>query len=525
MALVAGPGSIVCQINAACCDLLDGTAVELMGRPFCSFLAEPDRWQEGLDRVFHTAKPESQTVEQPFERPAVLWTFTMWPVVVQDQPVGVMIQVSVSTKHQKQTVAMNEALVIGSMHQHELTEASQKLNAQLREEIAERITMQRALAEKVRLLDLSNDAIAVLDLERRIRYWNRGAEALYGWTREEAVGKISHLLLHTEFSEPFEKISEALERNNHWTGELSHVTRDGRRISVLVRKVVDRDDQGKAVAILESMTDVTERAKADEALREARTRLADRAGELEELVAERTAELTATNQQLEAFVYSMAHDLRAPLRSMQGFSALVLGDSDSVLSAPSRDFLQRIDQSAQFMDAMLSDLLAFSRISQQQVELKRVNLEAVTGSVLARVQKEIQDVNACVECSGPWPDVLAHEGTLIQILLNLTGNALKFVRPGVLPNLRLRAEERSGVVRVWVEDNGVGIAPDYLEQIFRLFIRLDRGKYPGTGAGLAIVRKGVERMGGRVGVESTLGHGSRFWIELLKYDPATFAPQ
>jgi len=136
--------------------------------------------------------------------------------------------------------------------------------------------------------------------------------------------------------------------------------------------------------------------------------------------------------------------------------------------------------------------------------------------VLSRLQKDIQEKNARVENQGPWSDVLAHERTLAQVLFNLTSNALKFVVPGVPPVVRLRAEDRGEFLRLWVEDNGPGIAPEYQDQIFRLFARLNGEKYPGTGLGLTIVQKGVERMGGRVGVDSAPGQGSRFWFELLK---------
>ena len=262
--------------------------------------------------------------------------------------------------------------------------------------------------------------------------------------------------------------------------------------------------------------EISERKQAEEALHRAQAQLTDRAGQLEGLVAERTAELTATNKQLEAFVYSIAHDLRAPLRAMQGFSAMLVEEAGAALSETGKDYADRINKSAQFMDALLSDLLAFSRISQQRVELTSVNLETVVESVLSRLQKDIQEKNARVESSGPWPAVLAHEPTLAQVLFNLVSNALKFCRPDSPPQIRLHAEEQGRFVRVWVEDNGIGIAPDHQDQIFRLFTRLHGEKYPGTGIGLAIVQKGVERMGGRVGVESTPGQGSRFWFELRK---------
>jgi signal transduction histidine kinase len=262
------------------------------------------------------------------------------------------------------------------------------------------------------------------------------------------------------------------------------------------------------------LVEISERQQAEESLRRAQAQLTDRAKQLAGLVAERTAELSATNKQLETFVYSIAHDLRAPLRAMQGFSSMLVEEAGASLNETSKEHAARISQSAQFMDALLMDLLAFNRISQQRVELTPVSLQTVVESVLSRLQKDIQEKNALVDSSGPWPVVLAHEPTLAQVLFNLLGNALKFTTPEVPPRVRLRAEEQAEFIRVWVEDNGPGIAADHQGKIFRLFTRLEGEKYEGTGIGLAIVQKGVERMGGRVGVKSIPGQGSRLWFEL-----------
>jgi signal transduction histidine kinase len=262
--------------------------------------------------------------------------------------------------------------------------------------------------------------------------------------------------------------------------------------------------------------DIVERIRSEQLLQRAQEELRERAATLEKRVAERTAELTAINQQLEVFVYSVAHDLRAPLRAMQGFSQLLLEAAGPDLNETARGYAARIDKSAQFMDALLCDLLAFSRIAQGHAELTAVGLQGVVQRVLARLQPDIEAKHACVTSTGPWPQVLAHEATLEQVLFNLASNALKFSRPGVVPLLRVRAEERADFIRVWVEDNGVGIAPEYRDQIFRLFMRLHGEKYAGTGIGLAIVQKGLERMGGRVSVCSGAEHGSSFWFELRK---------
>jgi len=260
--------------------------------------------------------------------------------------------------------------------------------------------------------------------------------------------------------------------------------------------------------------EICERKQAEEALRLAKAQLTDRAGQLERLVAERTSDLTASNEQLEAFVYSVAHDLRAPLRIMQGFSSMLVENARVALDESVRDYADRIDKSARFMDALLIDLLAFSRVSQRRLKLTSVSLKKVVESVLSRLQSEIKEKNGQVESAASWPFVQAHETTVAQVLFNLVSNALKFVAPNTPPIVRLRAEESGGFIRFWVEDNGLGIPPNCQGEIFHLFTRLNGEKYQGTGLGLAIVQKGVERMEGKVGVISIPGQGSRFWFDL-----------
>jgi signal transduction histidine kinase len=266
------------------------------------------------------------------------------------------------------------------------------------------------------------------------------------------------------------------------------------------------------------------------ALRRAQADLGAHAGQLERLVSERTAELRASNEHLEAFVFSIAHDLRAPLRSMEGFSALLLEEAASELSQASQDYARRINRSAQAMDALLRDLLDFSRLSQQQIRLVPVNLGNVLQDVVSRLETQIQESQAELELPRPLPFVLGHEATLSQVLFNLLTNALKFRKPGERAVVRVWAEDYSddasappspreahgGWVRVWVEDRGIGIAPEHQRQIFKLFTRLNGEKYPGTGVGLAIVHKGLQRMGGTVGINSTAGEGVRIWFALRK---------
>jgi signal transduction histidine kinase len=210
---------------------------------------------------------------------------------------------------------------------------------------------------------------------------------------------------------------------------------------------------------------------------------------------------------------------------MQGFAQLLIQDHAANLSREGQDYARFINTSAQTMDRLLADLLAFSRLNQQKIHLRPVELEAVVHRALAGCEAEISQSHACIECFPPWPVVLAHAPTLQQVLVNLIGNAVKFVA-GKAPRVRLRPEERpGGIVRIWVEDNGIGIPAEFQAQIFQVFKRLHTTAYPGTGIGLAIVQKGMERMGGSAGLLSVPGEGSRFWIELARAPAAATAPR
>ncbi len=276
------------------------------------------------------------------------------------------------------------------------------------------------------------------------------------------------------------------------------------------------------------------------ALRESEERLRRYATELERRVAERTANLAQSIESLEGVLYHVAHDLRAPLRSMASFTNILLEDYGPQFDERGRDYARRVSNAAQRMDVLVQDLLAYGRLAHTAVPVSKINLEAEVNAALSNFSEEIEARGATVEVCAPLPPVKANATILNQILSNLISNGLKFVEPETRPHLRILAEETTsrmesaeaksnGVpsldarlsaldgkfVRLWIEDNGIGIAPEYHERIFRMFERLHAvGVYPGTGIGLAIVRKGAERMGGRVGVESVSGAGSRFWLEL-----------
>lgn len=249
------------------------------------------------------------------------------------------------------------------------------------------------------------------------------------------------------------------------------------------------------------------------------------AAELEQRVAERTAKLEEINAELNSFSFSVSHDLRAPLRAVQGFANALLEDYGDNLDSPALDYAQRIVSAARWMDTLIQELLIYSRLSRTDLRLQPIDLTGVLTEVLAQLEMTIQEQQAQISVEEPLPRVIAHNSTLVQIVANLLTNAIKFVSPGVPPKVRVWAEtppvapgpegEKGRWVRLWVEDNGIGIEPQQHERVFQIFERLHGIEaYPGTGIGLAIVRKGVVRMGGTAGIESNPGQGSRFWIEL-----------
>lgn len=238
---------------------------------------------------------------------------------------------------------------------------------------------------------------------------------------------------------------------------------------------------------------------------------------LERLVGERTASLHEAVAQMEEFSYTVSHDLRAPLRGMQVYSKALLEDFKDTLAPEAGHYLNRIAENANRLDKMILDVLTFSRIARAELRLERVTLDRLVRQIVEQYPG-MQTPHAQIEIE-PLADVMGHEPSLTQAIANLLNNAVKFVAPSTIPKVRVRSERHNGHVRLWVEDNGIGIDPRHQHRLFKMFERAHPNlKYEGTGVGLAIVRKAVERMGGRVGMESDGVKGSRFWIEIRATD-------
>ena len=229
---------------------------------------------------------------------------------------------------------------------------------------------------------------------------------------------------------------------------------------------------------------------------------------------QRRVEIEQLNQELERFNYSVAHDLRAPLRGIAGFSEALVDDCGRELSPQGRQYVDRMQGSVARMDALINGLLKYATIGRQDIQRKRVALDEILRESTALLENEIKDRDARVEAVGELPMVVGDPTMLQVVFQNLIGNGIKFVEPGVKPCVEVTAEPRAGRAKIYFTDNGVGIPPEARDRVFRIFERF-HPKHPGTGIGLAIVHRAVERLQGTIGVEaSPQGRGTRFWIEL-----------
>lgn len=376
---------------------------------------------------------------------------------------------------------------------------------------AEQVLTQQAerLREQAQLLDLAN--VLARELDGRIILWSAGMEQLYGWSKTEALGRSSHELLGTEFPVPFESINAALLENGDWTGELVHRRRNGQKLIVASHWVMQKDDDGGPSAVLEVNNDITARRAAEEEIRRLNA-------ELEQRVRDRTAELTEANRELEAFTYSVSHDLRAPLRHIDAFARIIEEETRGQVSEELQRYVARIRKGTQTMGRLVDDLLNLSRVGRAEVGWSQVDLNLLVDEVISELKSETAQRRVEWRVS-PLPRAECDAGLMKQVFANLLSNAVKYSRTRDPAIIEIGQQLVDGQTVVFVRDNGVGFNMKYVNKLFGVFERLHRAEdFEGTGIGLAIVRRIIQKHNGRVWAEAEPEKGATFYVALPGFD-------
>jgi PAS domain S-box-containing protein len=509
-----------------------------------------------------------------------------------------------------------------------------RLTANLQKEIRDRKEMEVNLRvsegiyrDQAELIELTHDAIFVRDLRGEILFWNRAAERLYGWTKDEAKGHIKHELLQTQFPKPLPEIEAEIFAEGSWEGELAHHRRDGSAIVVSSRWALRRDCDGKPISILEANRDITQRRKQDERFRNLLEAapdaivIVDQGGRIqlvnaqterlfdyarEELIGEpveilipqrfhkqhlgdrreysqapharamgaglelygrrkngtefpveislsplqteggtlissairdvtdrrsnqyqiqrlndnlnqKVTELSAANKDLESFSYSVSHDLRAPLRHIDGFARILKEEHAGSLSEEGQRYLDRVMSAANHMGRLVDDLLNLARVGRREMVVQTTKLDEVVRQVVAELpdEPEGRKVEWLLE---PLPKAECDPGLLKLVFFNLLSNAMKFTRGRQPAVIEVNTVVANGAPVIFVRDNGVGFDPKYADKLFGVFQRLHKQEdFEGTGIGLATVQRIIHRHNGLIWAESEPGVGTTFFFTLGQY--------
>jgi PAS domain S-box-containing protein len=342
----------------------------------------------------------------------------------------------------------------------------------------------------------SNDAIMIQDFEGRINAWNRGATLMYGYGEEEALQmNIEHLTPPNREAERKE-FTRRLRAGEAITSlETQRVTRDNRILDIWLTVTKLVDDTGEAIGIASTERDITERKQAEQRLQKT------------------LEDLERSNEELEQFAYVASHDLEEPLRMVSSFIQLIQRRYKDKLDKDAEDFINYAVDGANRMQRLINDLLDYSRVTTRGKKLERVDVGSIVGQVFANLQQRIEESHSIIT-QDDLPVIEADESQIIRLFQNLIENALKF-RSDTPPRVHISAYKEGGFHVFTVSDNGIGIDSQYADRIFRIFQRLNTSQdYPGTGIGLAICKRIVERHGGKIWFESEAGNGSRFFFTI-----------
>jgi PAS domain S-box-containing protein len=490
IAAVAGVRHVVCYANPAFCGLVSRPKEELIGSAFCDVVAAGDEYRPLLDRVYRTGQAETHTGQEDSASHPFYRSYTMWPLIGADGlSVGIIVQILETASSYRQTAAMNQALLLGSLRQHELTETTE-------ENVRETANRFRFLAESMpqKIFTAKPDGdLDYLNLQW-MTFTGLSLEQIQhgGWTQlvhpddlEENARRWRHSV---NTGEPFQFVHRLRRADGVYRWHLT-------RIQAM------RNEDGQISMWIGSSTDISEQKEMEEAL----------------ILANDS--LRRANSGLEQFAYSASHDLQEPIRNIAIYGEIINKRYSELLDAKGKESLGFVVGGAQRMGLLVKGLLDYTHVSRAPDE-NEAESDAATAlaGALSNLSTSIRETDAQIT-HDILPKLRVQEVALQQLLQNLIDNSIKYRRDETAPRVHVTARREGPMWLLSVRDNGIGIAPEYQKKVFGIFKRLHTGpKYPGTGIGLAICQRIVERYGGRIWVEPEAGPGATFSFTLPALD-------
>lgn len=385
----------------------------------------------------------------------------------------------------------------------------------------ERRRTEAVAARLAAIVESSDDAIIGKDLNGILTSWNKAAERMFGYLETEMVGQSIMRIIPADRQDEERQILGMIRRGGNVANfETLRQRKDGSVFHVSITASPIRNPAGAVIGASKVARDITHRKNTERSLRESEEKVRQLNAGLERRVRERTAQLEAANRELEAFSYSVSHDLRAPLRAMNGFAGLLLREHGGELRGEARRYLERILNGSRQMGELIDDLLAFSRLSRQPLTLHPLDMRDVVDDALKELLPEREGRGVDIRI-GPLPPCSGDPALLRQVWVNLISNALKYSRPRTPAVIEIGSGALDGVTFYFVRDNGTGFDMAYAHKLFTVFQRLHGAEeFEGTGVGLAIVHRIIIRHGGKVWAEAELDRGATFRFTLGGGGPA-----
>jgi len=368
-------------------------------------------------------------------------------------------------------------------------------------------TLQETSEALARIVETSPLSIIVSDLQGDVTMWNHAAETTFGWKANEVIGNPNPIILSDKQDEVRGVRQQIIEGRSLIESETERVRKDGVLIAVSLSATALRNKEGQPNGILSIIADITKRKQAEKEVSSLNT-------QLEQRVIERTAQLEAANKELEAFAYSVSHDLRAPLRAVDGFSRFIMEDYGDKLDSEGKRMLGLIRSNTQKMDQLITDLLGLSQITRKDLRYSDIDMTQMAISMFNETaQDDIKDnIRFTVD---QLPEAFADPTFLKQVWINLLSNAIKFTSKKKIPEIKIGSKIENHTNTYYIKDNGVGFNQEYVHKLFGVFQRLHKSEdFEGTGVGLAIVQRIIHRLGGKVWAESEEGKGATFYFSL-----------